>query len=205
MQEETRKKALSCISMLEKYYDKVAALDGNGTVSLVPADKKAWLEDYYPSLVLNGPKIPDDCFFYPDGNHPDFGIGNDAIMGKYDYCNFMYRCYALIVDLSPARLQKMSVVGDLAKVAVLDCFIMVDKYVAQLVGNPFAPSLRFSEKDMKIWKENFYPMLVASGRIPDGRFFGAENASNMGIGSDGVFTGCELLHFLYECEKYLNQ
>lgn len=52
----------------------------------------------------------------------------------------------------------------------------------------------FNAADMKIWKEEYYPMLVESGLVQDGNW--SEADTTLGIGSDGVFTKQELDTFI---------
>lgn len=52
----------------------------------------------------------------------------------------------------------------------------------------------FTAEDMKVWKEEYYPMLVESGLVQDGSWSRAD--TTLGIGSDGIFTKEELNTFI---------
>ena len=55
-------------------------------------------------------------------------------------------------------------------------------------------AVAFTAEDMKIWKEEYYPMLVVSGLVQDGDWSQAD--TTLGVGSDGVFKKEELDTFL---------
>lgn len=79
---------LSCALMLEKYVDlfpKETATQFNSQ------DMKMWLEAFYPNLVQQSPKLPDNEFF--NAASPSAGIGTDGIFNGYELFQFLYRLY----------------------------------------------------------------------------------------------------------------
>lgn len=56
---------------------------------------------------------------------------------------------------------------------------------------------------MKLWKEVYYPKLVQTDILPDGKFFSGTSSGSSGIGTDGYFTGYEFFQFIYRTYKSL--
>ncbi|WP_455671596.1 hypothetical protein [Phocaeicola sp.] len=83
---------------------------------------------------------------------------------------------------------------------LMDCATMLEKYVNRFPAEKGCAS--FSPEDMKRWKEEFYPKLVETGILLDGKFFNLQGG-NFGIGIDGYFTGYEFFQFIYRTYKAL--
>lgn len=86
---------------------------------------------------------------------------------------------------------------------LIACAAMLETYVPNFPAN--RGTVKFTEADMKAWKEKFYPALVEGGpQLPDNLFFDPSGKQkNMGIGSDGAFSSVELFQFLYRLYKHL--
>lgn len=54
---------------------------------------------------------------------------------------------------------------------------------------------------MKLWKEVYFPKLVQTDILLDGKFFCGTSSGNSGIGTDGYFTGYEFFQFIYRAYK----
>lgn len=63
-------------------------------------------------------------------------------------------------------------------------------------------SYEFKGQDKDIWKI-YYEKLILPGILDDGKAFGAENSSNLGIGNDGIFLPVEYYQLLMQCYKYM--
>lgn len=83
---------------------------------------------------------------------------------------------------------------------LIACADMLEKYVNCFPAEKGCAS--FSPEDMKKWKEEFYPKLVETGILMDGKFFSPQG-ENFGIGTDGYFTGYEFFQFIYRTYKAL--
>lgn len=84
---------------------------------------------------------------------------------------------------------------------MVDCAAMLEKYVHLFPKRKDCPT--FEGDDMRRWKTGFYPKLVQNGpKLLDDKFYsGSDNPSNLGIGTDGGFSGEELFQFLYRLYK----
>lgn len=187
-----------CTAMFENYYEKMKGHKGDHSlkISLTDSDKKHWLEEFYPQLMSND-LIIDDRFFYPDGRNKNWGVGNDGIMLISDFCNIMYQLYKTLCCST-------CTVSDEDKV-IVSCIRMLEPYVEYCVNTTEMSKITtLSTTHMKSWKDEYYPKLVETKKIHDTDFFDSEEKNkNYGIGQDGKFNSTELLHFLYECYKYL--
>lgn len=189
-------KLVETILFMEQFYDVMKKNSTNHSFQFTmnESQKKKWLSDYYPALVSSN-IVVDDRFFFPDGRCKNYGVGNDGIMSVSNYCNFMYQLYKTLVNFTGSVWQ--------ADKEILACIYMLEPYVWYYVGkSDITNVMGMSDEHMKLWKEQFYPDLVESKKIPDYSFFDEEN-KNTGIGADGYFNGTELLHFLYQCYKYI--
>lgn len=192
---------ITCIDFLCQYEGKMRGHHGdfNSTaVSMTGTQLQQWKDLFYPELVQSD-IINDDRFFYPDGTKPNYGIGNDGIMKVYDYCNIMYQLYKKAVLYSENTVDQNN--------KVLACVRMLEPYTFYFMSNwKDAGVVTLSADHMNRWKNDFYPNLVKAKIIPDTSFFDPEEKNkNYGIGEDGSFYGAELLHFLYECYRYIGK
>lgn len=193
IKDEVGQTILSCVQMLETYYDLVRTKSPDDVMELNKADKKEWTEKYYPDLVKKG--IVEDYQFF-DKNNERFGIGVDARFNKFEYCHFLYRCYRALAEEYDRYFMTNY---------VYCCITMLNPYVEKYrnLGNEDRV-FSLSSEDMEKWKNDFYKNLSKSGLISDCDFFADPTKKpTYGIGSDGIFKGSELTHFLYGCYKYI--
>jgi hypothetical protein len=190
-----------CVSMLEKYYGQVQALpnDNSKSITLQGTDMAAWKNTYYPQLVKTKRVMDGEFFQYPLRDTRS-GIGDDGVFCKYEYIQFMYRAYRffLVNDEMFARNSGTRYIKE--------CIDFVEPYHTQFANKGMADGVvaYFPSNKMDMWKLDYYVYLSLSGLIPDGQFFGdVSKDSRLGIGNDGAFAGKEILHFLYECCKFV--
>lgn len=196
---ETRKLIIECIDLFEANYRSVVielGMNFTSPVKLKPDHMEQWMKTYYPKLVKSN-IIMDDRFFCPDGLKPEWGVGNDGIFTKFEYCNFLYRLAELTVDNSVPKNEETNL--------VIECILMLEPYINYFAAKANeGKALSLGVGDLNLWNKEYYIKLVASNLIPDDVFFDKSGRSkNLGIGNDGKFQGTELLHFLYECYLYL--
>lgn len=88
---------LACAAMLETYVSNFPK--NSGTVKMSAEDMKVWKEKFYPNLVENGLKLPDNLFFDPSGKNKNIGIGLDGQFSGYELFQFLYRIYKCLYEL----------------------------------------------------------------------------------------------------------
>lgn len=81
---------------------------------------------------------------------------------------------------------------------LMECAEMLEKYLSRYPEETGLVS--FQGDDMKRWNETFYPKLVQTGEVIDYQFF-HPTATHLGIGSDGVFSPYDYMHFMYRLYK----
>lgn len=80
---------------------------------------------------------------------------------------------------------------------------MLEKYVNRFPAEKGCAS--FSGEDMKLWKEVYFPKLVQTDILLDGKFFCGTSSGNCGIGTDGYFTGYEFSSlFIVPTRRFMN-
>jgi hypothetical protein len=192
-----------CVAMLDKYYDKAKALPNNNSraVSLEGGDLSDWTNKYYVSLADPDNGILQDASFFEDPvRNFNVGIGRDGKFYKYEYVQFMYRAYRYL------HYQRPSFGTNAGTRFIRECVDMLDPYVREFQGKGITDtnSLRLQGSELSDWLKGYYPILVKTGLIADGSFFGSVDANpNYGIGADGVFFGKELLFFLWQAYRYV--
>ncbi len=83
-----------------------------------------------------------------------------------------------------------------------ECARMLEKYVDRVPKN--SGTISFDAHDMALWRNDFFKTLVHGGpKLPDDSFYtGKPNTeSDLGIGTDGIFSCEELFQFLYRLYK----
>ena len=105
-----------------------------------------------------------------------------------------------IIDIA-TLLNKMGANANEQKKLLMECVSMLEKYVNRFPAEKGCAS--FSGEDMKLWKEVYFPKLVQTDILLDGKFFCGTSSGNSGIGTDGYFTGYEFFQFIYRAYKAL--
>ena len=98
-------------------------------------------------------------------------------------------------------LNKMGANANEQKKLLMECVSMLEKYVNRFPAEKGCAS--FSGEDMKLCKEVYFPKLVQTDILLDGKFFCGTSSGNSGIGTDGYFTGYEFFQFIYRAYKAL--
>lgn len=194
---------IACAAMFDRhYYDKIKnTKDQNAYFDLTDEDKKLWTESYRDLLKAEG--IPDGEFFKGSDLNPNVGIGADGNFNKFEYCNIMYQLFRYLVkgkDILVEGVREKDVEN------VYDYLNSLDKYVDRIKGCSPKDNTVYSLEgdDMTLWQKKYYPYISKTNIISDGTFWGDTlSEPNLGIGKDGKFTGRELLHFLFECYKFI--
>lgn len=81
-------------------------------------------------------------------------------------------------------LNKMGANANEQKKLLMECVSMLEKYVNRFPAEKGCAS--FSGEDMKLWKEVYFPKLVQTDILLDGKFFCGTSSGNSGIGIRGV-------------------
>ena len=81
-------------------------------------------------------------------------------------------------------LNKMGANANEQKKLLMECVSMLEKYVNRFPAEKGCAS--FSGEDMKLWKEVYFPKLVQTDILLDGKFFCGTSSGNSGIGTDGI-------------------
>lgn len=81
-------------------------------------------------------------------------------------------------------LNKMGANANEQKKLLMECVSMLEKYVNRFPAEKGCAS--FSGEDMKLWKEVYFPKLVQTDILLDGKFFCGTSSGNSGIGTDVV-------------------
>ena len=89
-------------------------------------------------------------------------------------------------------LNKMGANANEQKKLLMECAAMLEKYVNRFPAEKGCAS--FSGEDMKLWKEVYYPKLVQTDILPDGKFFSGTSSGN---------SGYEFFQFIYRAYKSL--
>ena len=79
-------------------------------------------------------------------------------------------------------LNKMGANANEQKKLLMECVSMLEKYVNRFPAEKGCAS--FSGEDMKLWKEVYFPKLVQTDILLDGKFFCGTSSGNSGIGTD---------------------
>jgi hypothetical protein len=165
-------------------------------MNLDAEDMAAWKNDYYPKLVQGGIVLDGKYFQNPLVN-PNLGIGVDGALLKYEYVQFQYRCYRILVDGAFPANKGVKYIKK--------CIDMLEPYLGFFENKGTGNTPQFlSEADKKVWLSDYYPHISATGLICDAEFFGdAGREPYNGIGSDAGFYGRDIFHFLYQCYRYV--
>jgi adenosine deaminase CECR1 len=198
---------LYCAIMFEGYYDRVKAEGtGNSKVYTLNAEEmNLWTNVYY-KMVCDTKDYHIEDFEFFSRSDKTLGVGTNGSFRKVEYCNFMYQIYKYLYQRrqSGRKSMKRRSKADDVKF-VKDCIALLESYVPD-----FRYEARFDLHTHKLNKEDkekwdkYYKINTQYNLIPDGSFFGnAYENVNYGIGADGSFYARELLHFLYQCYKFL--
>lgn len=193
--------------MFDQYYDTVAAAETSmENFSLNDNDLALW-SGRYRQMIKDTGVIKDGEFFDGGEKNPDIGVGLDGKFNKFEYCNIMYQLYKYLYDSTKQNLYS---VRQEDIVFVENMTYMLDRYVSStekhIEGRKTTDNsvMDLEPQDMAEWKNIYYPYLSKSRLVRDGSFFGDDlKTPNLGIGADGAFSGRELLHFLFECYRFL--
>ncbi|UQZ89453.1 hypothetical protein C4J81_09675 [Deltaproteobacteria bacterium Smac51] len=195
----------NCIEMLETYREVYSTFgnDISKQYKLNEGDQRFWQNTLYEPLVASN-LIHDDRFFVPDGTAKNYGLGNDFVATKMNYCNIMYQLY------KTAACGLEFEVYDETATLVIDCIRMLEPYIYTIAGHAAGHEKvrKMGPDDIRKWQEVFLPKLVRGGPfLPDGTFFStgasAHDIPNCGIGADGLYHEAAIPHFLSQCYKYL--
>ncbi len=197
---------LACAAMFDRYYDKIKnTSENNGKLvyfSLNNDDMKLWKENYQKLLKEEG--ITDGGFFKDGDKNPNIGVGDDGVFNKFEYCNIMYQLFKYLY-INPETMLLTGVrTQDIDNVSAY--VSLLEKYVDKIEGRSPTDNkvISLDGEDMTLWTEKYYPYISKTNIVADGSFWGDNLAEpNYGIGKDGKFSGRELLHFLFQCYKFM--
>ncbi|MEG1909468.1 MAG: hypothetical protein RR190_00675 [Bacteroidales bacterium] len=86
------------------------------------------------------------------------------------------------------------------KALLSECATMLENYVDQNLLKKNETSL--NNEDLQKWQNQYYPEIVEKLGVLDNLFFDPSGKDKtIGIGTNGLFTPCELFHFLYRLYK----
>ncbi|HEX3078478.1 MAG TPA: alkyl sulfatase dimerization domain-containing protein [Lachnospiraceae bacterium] len=211
-----REKVQQCASLLERYYTSMKNTSWGYLMTFQSDDVQEWKRYYH--LLKEQCSILKDGEFFRCGDDGTWGIGTDAVFRKYEYVHVLYECYRYLAfpyvknDCRPA--QKASLGKQQEQVELIrhiqQEIQMLEPYVAQFYQKGMSPGVAmFDEADALAWDWYYSNVNCKEGKeqIPDSSFFEIDRGEHayriMGIGQDGKFEPCELMHFLYQLYRKL--